>query len=224
MTTLERKLIEEFQQCLDLLTEQGMLIDSNPLVSRASSAGTGLSWSRASGLSYLFSEYASIEQYIEILNRRDFSFCLFDGGVVQVNYFLKGDEIISHRLCYVPCPFSYSPEEWDGVSLGDVPLLMDSSDFIKNARLASPIRFDFDAEFSDERHAHAHLSLNKSSCRVPAYGPVSMGHFFRFILRYFYEPQFAGGDGWSDIRPRLHCRTLSHPAPHELHIETAVGY
>ena len=224
MSSLVKQIRSEFQQFLDVVSEREMLIDSNPLVLKESSEGSWLSWASSSGLSYLFDDYASIDQYLQILNRRDFSFCMYDGGLLQVDYFFVNDEIVKHRLCFTPCPFGYKPSDWEGYSLSEIPSMMSAADLLKDARLASPIRFDFDADFSDEKHAYSHLTLNKSSCRVPAYGPVSLGHFFRFVLRYFYDDHLDSDAEISELRPRLYSRTLGQPRPHEMHIESSVGF
>ncbi|MDB5823094.1 MAG: hypothetical protein JWR21_1798 [Herminiimonas sp.] len=222
--TKERRILDDFNLFLDELTEGGLLIDGNPLVALRFKNKARLSWSASANLAYLFTEHSSIEQYVEVLQRRDFSFCLFDGGLIQVDYTVEDDEVVAHRLCYIPCPFEYEPSQWLGIPLADIPSMMSVDEFIKLTRLSSPIRFDFDSEFSDEKHAHSHLTLNKQTCRIPAYGPISLGHFLRFILRYFYEPQFDAGNWLADVRPKLYTRTLLHPSPHEFHIESAIGF
>lgn len=224
MNKTVRRIQEDFKFYMDAFIEQEMLIDSNALEVQTSKDQTTITWAGSSGLSYLFSEYSSIKQYIDTLNNRDFTFCLADGALIQICYQVAKDEIIYHRLCYVPCPFDFKPEEWPGISLADIPSLLTDQDLINGARLASPIRFDFDAEFSDERHSHSHLSLNKKTCRIPAYGPVSLGHFLRFVLRYFYEDEFDAGSWWAEVQPKLYKRTLNFPSPHEIHIESAIGF
>lgn len=209
---------------MDAFVEAEMLIDSNQLIPFETQHCTTLSWSSKPGLSYQFGEYARIDHYRMIVDQRDFCFCFEDGGVVQVKYDISDGEIVSHRLCYFPCPFTFTPDERQELGLSDLALMLGGEELRTRSKLVSPIRFDYDAEFSDQRHAHAHLSINKDSCRVPAYGPVSLGHFFRFILRYFYETDFLGAANWDDIRPRLFVRTLRHPPPHELHVETAASY
>ena len=158
------------------------------------------------------------------LDQRDFCFCFSDGGLVQIRYDIEDGAILSHRLCYFPCPFSFAPEDSEGIALSELPLLFSADELRFRIKLASPIRFDFNAELSDSRHAHSHLSLNKESCRLPAYGPVSLGHFLRFVLRYFYEAEFSSLNEWEELKPRLYQRTLSHPPPHELHLETTASY
>ncbi len=125
-----------------------------------------------------------------------------------------------HRLCYFPCPFEFSPDEVEEISLEDFPSLLNAQELHQRIRLGSPIRFDFDADFSDERHTNSHLTINKVSCRVPVFGPVSPGHFLRFVLRYFYEDEF-GVDRIDTHKPRFYARTLSHPPPHEIYMDTA---
>ncbi|WP_075358828.1 DUF2290 domain-containing protein [Caballeronia sordidicola] len=224
MVNKTRRILDDFAGFLDEATEKGLLRDSNQLVSFSTRKGMRYSWDAGANLSYLFTDHASIEQYVEVLLRRDYSFCLFDGGIIQIDYTIKDNEIMGHRLCYTPCPFHYEPGDWIGIALSEIPSMMSASELIKDARLGSPIRFDFDSEFNDEKHAHSHLTLNKQTCRIPTYGPLSLGHFFRFILRYFYESNFDNGPWLADVRPKLFTRTLTHPSPHEMHIESAVGY
>lgn len=224
MDAMVQQIRRDYQFFLDIMTERGLLIDANPLSIQETAVGIRTSWASTTGLSYLFTDYASVDQYVEMLNRREFSLCFSDGSLLQIDYYVVDGEITSHRLCYVPCPFNYSAADWEGFALSDIPSMMSSAELLRETRLASPIRFDFDAKFSDEKHAHAHLSINKQSCRIPAYGPVSLGHFFRFILRYFYEDEFDVSPWWSDVRPSLYSRTLGHPRPHEMHLESSVGF
>ncbi|AYQ36685.1 hypothetical protein BLA9940_07002 [Burkholderia aenigmatica] len=224
MASKVRRITEDYKLFVDALTEKELLIDSNPLAQYQVEGCDRISWSRAGNLAYLFTDYSSIEQYVQVLNNRDFNFCFIDGGLAQIDYTIKGDEVIKHRLCYIPCPFSYNPADWPDIPLSDIPSMMGPEDFLRNAKLASPIRFDFDSKFQDERHAYSHVTLNKQTCRIPAYGPVSLGHFFRFVIRYFYEETVEMGEWLADVRPRLYSRTLEHPSPHEIHIDSAVGF
>jgi len=233
MQSLARRFLEEHQAFMDALVDRQLLLDANSLEvqeyqsvneDNKTAIGTSLTWSGCSGLSYLFSDFSSIEQYVEAIRRRDYNFCLYDGSIIQIHYRLEDDEIKAHRLSYHPCPYQYPLEDQDGLGLIDIPELMSSSELVKGIRLASPIRFDFDRDFSDERHANSHLTLNRSSCRVPAFGPISLGHFMRFIFRYFHEREFEAQGWWPSIHPKVFKKTLSHPAPHEFHIESSIGF
>jgi hypothetical protein len=218
------KILAAYNAATDELLERELLIESRSLIQFETEHRTMLSWSGGGHLSYLYGEYSTLEHYRAMLNQRDFCLCFTDGGLVQIRYDIEDKEIVSHRLCFFPCPFSFDSEDTEGIALADVPLLFSADELRNRFRLASPIRFDFDANITDERHAHSHVSLNKETCRLPAYGPVSLGHFFRFILRYFYEVEFANLNEWENLTPRLYRRTLQHPPPHEFHLDTAANY
>ena len=224
MDQLAEQILRDYKWAMDELIERELLIDSNSLIPFVSHQRTVLSWSGDAHLSYLFDEYSNLDSYRAILDRRDFCFCFSDGGLVQIRYDIEDGSISSHRLCYFPCPFSFVPEDSEGIALAELPLLFNADELRFRIKLASPIRFDFDAELADDRHAHSHVSFNKESCRLPAYGPVSLGHFLRFVLRYFYETEFSALNEWEDLKPRLYRRTLPYPPPHELHLETAASY
>lgn len=224
MDHLATEILYEYQYAVDELIEQGMLIDSNPLLPHTTRHCTILSWSNNAHLSYLFSEYSQLDHYVAILNNRDFSFCFADGGLIQIKFDIKHKEITGHRLSYFPCPFKFTAEELQEITLAELPLLFNAEELRKRLKLISPIRFDYDAVQNDDRHAHSHVTLNKDSCRVPAYGPVSFGHFMHFVLRYFYELEYYDFDCWEGIKPRFYTRTLPSPSPHELHFETSINY
>lgn len=232
MNLLARQLLDDYNDLMDSLITADLLIDANPLEVQefefVEDSGerirkTDLTWAGASGLSYLMAEHASIEHYIEIVKRRDFNFCLYDGSLIQIHYQITNDGVVKHRLCFVPCPFSYSKEDQLGLGLSDIPELMSESDMRRDIRLSSPIRFDFDAKFCDDKHSHSHVTMNQSTCRLPAYGPVSLGHFIRFIFRYFHEEQFEASDWWQKFFPRVYTRTLANPFPHEFHLQSSVA-
>lgn len=224
MDRLASEILQEFQSAMDELIERGLLIDTNSLIPFEAQDRTTLSWSRESRLSYLFGDYPTIDHYRSILERRDFVLCFQDGGLIQIYYEIENGEITKHRLCFFPCPFRFTFEDRQDISLADIPLLFNEVELRQRIKLNSPIRFEYDAELSDDQHAHSHFSLNKETFRMPAYGPISLGHFFRFVLRYFYETEFSGVSTWTELRPRLYSRTLRYPPPHELHLDTASTY
>lgn len=215
-------IVEEYDDVLESLSRRGLLRDARPLIPFEYGRSTVLSWDRAPKLSYLFETFTSLDHYCTILDKQDFSICFIDGGVVQITYVVSNGEISSHRLCYFPCPFSFDPKDLEHFALSELPATFTSDELRAEIRLVTPIRFDFDIDTLDERHSHSHITINQDSCRVPAYGPVSLGHFFNFILRYFYESEFSSPFAWEGPRPRITRRTLSHPAPHELHVESSI--
>lgn len=221
---LSTHILRNYGLAFDELVERGMILDSNGLVPFLTHKLTTLSWSADAKLSYLFGDYYTIEHYCEMLTRRDFCFIFSDGGLVQINYEIEESSIKKHRLSYIPCPYSFNSEDLEIYSLAELPTVYSGDELRRQFRLTTPIRFDFDADFADERHDYSHVTLNKESCRLPAYGPVSLGHFFRFILRYFYESEFTGLNDWDELQPRIYRRTLRHPPIHELHLDTAAKH
>lgn len=223
MSALSSTIMREAKAALELLAENQLLIDANPLSLEVHDKFELLSWNNKANISYLFAEYSTLEQYLKVVENRDFLYLFHDGGVVQVFFRVEEDCIVRHRLCYYPCPFQFNAEDWAGVSIAEIPTLMSAEEILRSVRMATPVRFDFDANFSDEKHAHSHFTINRSTCRVPAYGPVSFGHFLRFVLRYFYERDIEITEEWEDFRPKFYSRTLTIQAFHELHIDTAMG-
>lgn len=52
--------------------------------------------------------------------------------------------------------------------------------------LRSPMRFDYDPGAAGVDHPAGHLHVSHQQCRIPVFGPVSLGHFVRFVFRHFY--------------------------------------
>ena len=48
--------------------------------------------------------YVSISEYINALKKEDYSLLLNDGGIVQVSFTFKEEEVIGYRFVYFPCP------------------------------------------------------------------------------------------------------------------------
>lgn len=224
MASIIGKLQRDYAAVFDELVERGLLRDFNRFSAHKTQYSSTLSWTGNPQLSYLFGDYSSLEHYQLILRNRDYCFCFSDGGVVQMLYIVGPKGITYHRLCYFPCPFDFSLDEVGEISLEEFPLLFNADELRQRIRLGSPLRFDFDAEFGDERHANSHLTVNKASCRVPVFGPVSPGHFLRFVLRYFYESEIEIDSVEKCSKPRFYNRTLSHPPPHEVYMDTAFNY
>lgn len=226
MASLIADISRDFRSILDRLVDLEMLRDNNQLIEFSSKDETVLSWSRNPSLSYLFGTYSSMEQYKMILDNRDFCFCFDDGGIVQMSYIVNKDEIVWHRLSYYPCPFRFTSEEVSEISLSEISELFSANDLRDRIRLVSPVRFDFDAKVCDEKHAQSHLTINKDTCRLPLYGPISPGHFMRFILRYFYEDEFSSEFHGDWVKPRFYGRTLPHSSmalnPHEFYVDTSI--
>jgi hypothetical protein len=169
----------------------------------------------------LFGEFSRLTGYLQSIERREYNFCLSDGAFIQIYYQIEGDEIARHRLCYHPCPFDIEQSEAEEFSLLDFCDLLDAEELRSRLRLVSPIRFDFDSRLADARHHYSHVTTLKSSCRIPAYGPVSVGHFLRFVLSHFYQEHFSEAS-LEDLEAIMYVRTLHAPPGHEMFFESSV--
>lgn len=148
----------------------------------------------------------SIEDYRHWITMRDYSAILFDGALLQVTYRVEADNIVMHRLAYVPFPFVADLELLKTDPILDVlDLYCESS--ISEVALRTSVRFDFDTRTARDDHPAAHLTINTPNCRIACAGPLCLGHFIDFVFRNFYPELLA-------IHPyltRLHKRNLGRP-------------
>ena len=107
---------------------------------------------------------------------------------MQLSFDYEGDELIRHRLAYVPCPYTLERLDFTD-SLFE---MLELSDALRpdEIRLAAPIRFDFDSHAARADHSASHFTLLSPEARIPAIGPLSLGHFVRFIFRHFYPSEW----------------------------------
>lgn len=228
MANLAEKICNTHRIFLDNIVNLGLVRDSNPLINNfflSSEDGyvNHLTWNKTCNLSYLFGDYLSIKQYLNVLDRRDYTILFSDGAVLQVDYLIREAEILKHRLCYLPSPIEYEPGDLYDLTLDEYIACISNEELVSATRLVTPVRFDFHYKHRDEKHEHSHLTLNKSSCRIPGYGPVSLAHFLKFMMRYFYEDHFESEGIWDGIEPAFFNRTLAHPSPHEFHFDSSIG-
>jgi hypothetical protein len=218
---IEREVTEQISLTTSILLESELLLDSNGVVRDESRGSIILAWQQDPHLSYLFGEFSRLSHYLESIRRRDYNFCLSDGSFIQIYYQIEGDEIAKHRLCYYPCPFDIEQSESEDYGLLDYCDLIGDLELRSRLRLVSPIRFDFDSRLADFRHHYSHVTTLKSSCRIPAYGPISVGHFMRFILTHFYQESLME-PSLEELDAIMYVRTLHSPPGHEMFLESSV--
>lgn len=146
------------------------------------------------------SDFGSLDDYLAALRRGDFACVLMDGGLLQIAFGFRGEELVTHRLCFHPCPIDLSPQEIEGLALDELIELYLEDDWRSRLRLRTPLRFDFDSAAARVMHSASHLHLIASNCRIPVFGPLSLGHFVRFVFRHFYPeliPQHLDLKEWS---------------------------
>jgi len=219
---LAAQIREEIVYGLNLLLSEDLVIDANNVVIVEAGGRINICWATDPQLSYLYGDFATLDHYRAILLNRDYNILLADGSLVQLAYQIQGDEIVRHRLCYFPCPLFVESQEIVEYGLNDLIDLFRIDEFQSRFRLVSPIRFDFDADFLDDYHHYSHVTAIKNTCRIPAFGPLSVGHFLRFVLSYFYQSYFSNDEDFDELQAKFYSRTLFTPPGHELFFETSV--
>lgn len=143
--------------------------------------------------------FASLSGYMDIISKNFYHIMLFDGSILQLNYTYSGSQIISHRLCYIPCPIILDiplEEELDIQSIVESSLMsyLDRStsavpSYYKESDFHSrpPIRFDYDPRAAKPKHPSSHVHIGWDNCRIAAKGPLSPSLFIKFILENFYD-------------------------------------
>jgi hypothetical protein len=118
---------------------------------------------------------------------RSYNIRMVDGGLIQMLYRFKNEQLVSHRLCYFPSPdfeaFQNDPE----IYIQD-PIF---GDVLSKNIVPFPVRFDFNEDINlhiEIDHAKSHMTLGQyQNCRIPVSSPLTPHCFVSFILDSFYK-------------------------------------
>jgi hypothetical protein len=172
------------------LLGSGFALDARQhVLNQLSGTRSTLMWARDNpDASLIIDNPARIMDYISLLERKEYSFLLRDGAIVQLSYTFELNSIDRHRLLYYPCPFSIDFElmqDFDA-SLSEIINAVYISDIENSITLKSPIRFDYAPETVKDYHPASHITFNDQSCRIPVKSPMRFDQFMQFILENFY--------------------------------------
>ncbi|WP_296595427.1 DUF2290 domain-containing protein [Phenylobacterium sp.] len=173
----------------DLLGSEFALDARAHVAESLSSTRSALMWVRDHpDASLIIDDPARILDYLALLERKEYSFLMHDGAIVQVSYTFEGTDIDRHRLLYYPCPFSIDATLLDEleVSLSDLIREIYMEDLERSVALRSPVRFDYAPEAAADFHPASHITFNEQSCRIPVRAPMRFDQFMRFVLENFY--------------------------------------
>lgn len=56
-------------------------------------------------------EFAKVEEDIQLLEKRQYSFVLFDGSLIQIIYLFRKRDIVRHNLSWYPPPVPFQADE-----------------------------------------------------------------------------------------------------------------
>lgn len=148
-----------------------------------------LMWARNDrDASLIIDDPARIMDYVELLERKEYSFLMQDGAILQISYTFDQEAIQRHRLVFYPCPFSLDASLIDDpeVSFSDLIRGVYLDDLENSVALRSPLRFDFAPEDAADYHPASHITFNQQTCRIPVRSPMRFDQFMKFILENFY--------------------------------------
>jgi len=147
-------------------------------------------------------EFCTVAEYRWLIRNAHYTCLLRDGGLLQMTFSLLRETPVRHRLCYYPCPVVINEEDFelteDVGELFDYLLEQDAKAFLlpegtetARLRLRSPIRFEFEPTQESADHPATHLHTHHNDCRWAVFGPLSLGHFVRFVFKNFYPDAWA---------------------------------
>lgn len=235
-----RTLLIQINELLSILLAEGLAIDSNSAIIRESGHDSILTWANAPDRLFdaLVGKFASIAEYRNLIENRHYHCMLFDGSIIQFGFLFSNNTLSKHRNCYYPCPLIITSSdieaiqtEYDFVTLFDL-LLTQEIDALRAAisvsefsnlqnllRLSTPLRFDFNPRSQTDTHPASHLHMLNEECRWPVFGPISVGHFVRFIFRHFYPNIWSKFDVLRSWGLQFHTRSITDQERGELFIE-----
>lgn len=135
-------------------------------------------------------EYERVSNYAEWIADRQYSIIFKDGGLTQISYEVERNEVVGHRLCFIPAPHKIDFHDFMQTGL----IFQEYLDFeieTKNPFLKSITRFDFAPLDAKDNHPAVHLTFNDIDCRIACKNWISPLRFMEFILHYFYSSEVA---------------------------------
>lgn len=227
----------EIGRLCDFLLARGLALDANGAVVRQRARVKTVTWPTGSATPFRVTpESAStLAEYRQHLSERQFVGLLDDGAVLQLTYWYDADVLVKHRLCYYPCPLDIPwdemPEDltvvdWFDAYVEEEGRFLSSTKrspeghvpFEGSFRLKGPLRFDYDRAATADGHPSSHLHLSTRECRIPVFGPLSVGHFVRFVFRHFYPAVYSAHAELREWPCNIDSRSLTVGEMQEIHV------
>lgn len=151
-------------------------------------------WSGYKNIAFTLKRQPYDTIYKQCIIEKAYNFMLLDNALIQMMYRIKDNEIVSHRLAYLPHPnylnYQEDPEDFEELYYGNELF----TDIIEKKVISIPLRFDYDIDekkYVDINHPKSHVTIgNYQNCRIPASKPISPYRFILFVLRSFYYDRF----------------------------------
>lgn len=139
-------------------------------------------------------------QYLALMKSRSYHFLFSDYSIGRFHYeFDEDNKLSSYNLLWFPCPFSDEFFDNNDLDKGDMyflnlidELVDDEIIHYNEMRLRTPIRIDFDINYSGNRrefHPTSHIHQQHTETRTKNTKEFCLYNFFAFIIENCY-PDF----------------------------------
>lgn len=206
---IARGLYDDVSNSIDYLQRHDLCLYANAVAISESRDGDSVGWyAHQPAAPFLITrDHPDVGQYVHWLKTGNYSAILMDGSILQLSYTSRDDDVIGHRLAYIPCPYVI-----DNESLRERPV----ADLVEEMRyrsveplLRSPLRVDYDVEAATDMHPAAHLTINSVDCRIACVGPMHARRFCDLIFRHFYPGDWQSNKLFFDSSRWMHVGNYS---------------
>lgn len=209
--------LSEINRLTGKLIEHGLSADQKyPILQAINAHEKKIDFERNENFSIALRNIPYSDSYAELKRDRNYNLSLLDGALIQLQYSFFDDEIVRHRLAFLPSPdlleYQNEPEIYDN----DVMY----AEVLDRRVVASPIRFDFDRDAHAEYvHPSAHVTIGQyTNCRIPMQSALSPFKFFEFVLSSFYNTAYNEICNELGTCSDLHPRTISNGEKSRVHV------
>lgn len=218
MAPTAKEQLSEVKNLLDLLVDRGIAVTRTSVIQQHMGRGRSrITWPRVGVEPPWDAPAETPATYRAWLEAGAYSARLRDGALLQISFDYEDDELVAHRLCFMPCPYDLLDDEirdWDIFEA--IELLSGSS--ADQVRVAGPVRFDFDQRVARPGHSASHLTLVSPQTRIPTVAPLSLGHFVRFIFRHFYPDEWTANAFLREWGMEYAKHTIEVDDTYEVHV------
>lgn len=200
------------------LLEKALAVDSNRAVRLGGGGREWVTWASPQDQEPPLYASASVEEYVRLLRHRQYSVLLRDFAMLQLWLEFERGAPSKHRFCFFPCPVIVD-DAVEELGIADYIDALTTEELMRRTVLDGPIRLDFDRSAAGVGHPAAHLTIARNCCRVPLFGPLSIGHFVRFIFSNFYPDWWGEFKYLRDWPLDWFTRTVTEQERQVLHVE-----
>lgn len=198
MNVTEAAIRRSFDQVRADLTNSGLLFDWNELVAERAAHGLRrLTWA-TTGTRPLLSAHknASVQEYLEHLDGRQYSFLTRDGALLQFSYDLRRNgEVAASRLVWFPCPVEFEADELEFASIYELVKTAPS----ERIQCKGQLRVDYSPDQAADNHSSTHLHVGAEDFRLPVQRALEPCRFMRLIIRTAYPDVWRSYGGFRRV-------------------------